>query len=44
MVGLEKASPPFLRAHDPAIQAHLGMTGADPVRVFAKIRAGKDRF
>ncbi len=44
LLGLEKATNPFLRAHDPAIQAHLGMTGADPVRVFAKIRAGKDRF
>ncbi|SHF10672.1 hydroxyacylglutathione hydrolase [Ruegeria intermedia] len=44
LLGLEKATNPFLRATDPAIQAHLGMLGADPAQVFAEIRAGKDRF
>jgi len=43
-LGLEKATNPFLRATDPAIQAHLGMIGADPTQVFAEIRARKDRF
>lgn len=43
-LALEKATNPFLRANDPAIQAHLGMTGADPASVFAEIRARKDRF
>lgn len=44
LLGLEKATNPFLRAGDPAIQAHLGMEGADPVAVFAEIRGRKDRF
>jgi len=41
---LELATNPFLRARDPAIQAHLGMQGADPAEVFAEIRLRKDRF
>lgn len=40
----ELATNPFLRAGDAGIQAHLGMTGSDPVDVFAEIRARKDRF
>ena len=40
----ELATNPFLRASDPAIQAHLGLQGADPVDVFTEIRARKDRF
>jgi len=43
-LALEKATNPFLRAADPAIQAHLGMVGADPAEVFAEIRGRKDRF
>jgi hydroxyacylglutathione hydrolase len=43
-LALEKATNPFLRAADPSIQAHLGMTGAEPAAVFAEIRARKDRF
>ncbi|WP_170559045.1 hydroxyacylglutathione hydrolase [Ruegeria atlantica] len=43
-LALEKATNPFLRAADPAIQAHLGMRNSDPVEVFAEIRARKDRF
>ncbi len=43
-LGDEKATNPFLRADDPAVQAALGMTGEDPVEVFAAIRARKDRF
>jgi hydroxyacylglutathione hydrolase len=41
---LERETNPFLRAHDPAIQAHLNMTGAAPLDVFTEIRARKDRF
>ncbi|MCU9838809.1 hydroxyacylglutathione hydrolase [Ruegeria sp. WL0004] len=44
MLGLEKATNPFLRAADPDIQAHLGLSGADPAKVFAEIRGRKDRF
>jgi hydroxyacylglutathione hydrolase len=44
ILALEKATNPFLRAADPAIQAHLGMTGALPKAVFAEIRGRKDRF
>ncbi len=44
LLSLEKATNPFLRAKDPAIQAHLGMENADPASVFAEIRARKDRF
>ena len=40
----EAATNPFLRAADPAIQAHLDMIGAQPVDVFAEIRSRKDRF
>ena len=40
----EVATNPFLRATDPAVQAHLDMIGSDPVDVFAEIRARKDRF
>ncbi|MFY2825661.1 hydroxyacylglutathione hydrolase [Ruegeria sp. MALMAid1280] len=43
-LALEQATNPFLRASDPAIQAHLGMGNADPAAVFAEIRARKDRF
>ncbi|MBO9447190.1 hydroxyacylglutathione hydrolase [Ruegeria sp. R14_0] len=43
-LALEKATNPFLRATDPAIQAQLGMQNADPVDVFAEIRSRKDRF
>lgn len=41
---LERETNPFLRAHDPAIQAHLDMVGAAPVDVFTEIRSRKDRF
>ena len=40
----ELATNPFLRAHDPAIRAHLGMTDATDPDVFAEIRRRKDRF
>lgn len=40
----ELATNPFLRAHDPAIQAHLGMVGANATDVFTEIRTRKDKF
>ncbi|MCB9948090.1 MAG: hydroxyacylglutathione hydrolase [Rhodospirillaceae bacterium] len=44
VLGLEKATNPFLRADDPATQAAIGMAGREPVAVFAEIRGRKDRF
>lgn len=43
-IGDERAANPFLRADDPELQAAVGMKGADPVDVFAEVRARKDRF
>lgn len=43
-IGLERATNPFLRATDAAVQAHLGMSGAAAVDVFAEIRSRKDNF
>ncbi|WP_425040807.1 hydroxyacylglutathione hydrolase [Primorskyibacter sp. S187A] len=43
-LSLELATNPFLRAHIPDVQAQIGMSGQDPVDVFAEIRARKDRF
>lgn len=43
-IAIELETNPFLRAADPAIQAHLGLAGADPAQVFAEIRRRKDSF
>lgn len=43
-LGQELDTNPFLRADDPGVQRAVGMEGADPVDVFAEIRARKDRF
>ena len=43
-IGQEKATNPFLRADDPAVQAAVGMNGADPAAVFATLRERKNRF
>ncbi len=43
-IGREKATNPFLRAHDPGVQAAIGMSGADPAAVFAELRERKNRF
>lgn len=40
----ELATNPFLRGHDPSVQAAVGMQGADPAEVFAEIRRRKDAF
>ena len=43
-MALEKATNPFLRADHPEVAAAVGLSGADPARVFAEIRTRKDRF
>ncbi len=43
-VAEEQATSPFFRAADPALQAALGMTGANAVDVFAEVRRRKDVF
>ncbi len=43
-LGAERAANPFLRPHDPAIRARLGMPNASDAEVFAEIRKRKDRF
>lgn len=42
-IAAELATNPFLRAHVPAIQQRLGMTGAPVWQVFAEIRERKNR-
>lgn len=43
-IGLELATNPFLRWHDPVIRRNLGMEEAGDVEVFAEIRKRKDVF
>jgi hydroxyacylglutathione hydrolase len=43
-IGDELKANPFLRADKPRLKRALGMTGADPVAVFAEIRGRKDNF
>lgn len=43
-LGLEKATNPFLRPMSAALQAVVGLPGADPVTVFAQTRRLKDQF
>ncbi|MEM9708213.1 MAG: hydroxyacylglutathione hydrolase [Pseudomonadota bacterium] len=40
----ERATNPFLRAHLPEVKAALTLDGQDDAKVFAEIRARKDRF
>ena len=40
----ERRTNPFLRADDPGVAQAVGLAGADPVRVFAEVRARKDSF
>ncbi|MCB1519449.1 MAG: hydroxyacylglutathione hydrolase [Hyphomicrobiaceae bacterium] len=42
-IAAELATNPFLRAHVPAIQQHLAMSGAPTWQVFAEIRERKNR-
>jgi hydroxyacylglutathione hydrolase len=43
-IGREKATNPFLRAHEPAVQQAVGMAGRAPAAVFAELRERKNRF
>lgn len=43
-IGRELAANPFLRAKEPALQAAIGLDGADPAAVFSEIRRRKDAF
>ena len=43
-LGEEQRTNPFLRADDPAVARAVGLEGADPVAVFAEVRARKDSF
>jgi len=43
-MALEKATNPFLRPDSPGLQAVLGLTGHDPIEVFAQTRQRKDNF
>jgi hydroxyacylglutathione hydrolase len=43
-IGLEKATNPFMRAADPAVQVAVGMAGARPEKVFAALRERKNTF
>lgn len=40
----EIAANPFLRADDPGLAAHFGLTGEPPTTLFAAIRKAKDDF
>ena len=44
LLGLERATNPFLRADEPVIKANMGMPTAPAAEVFAEIRGRKDRF
>jgi hydroxyacylglutathione hydrolase len=43
-LAVEKATNPFLRPTSPALQARIGLTGADAASIFARTRALKDAF
>ncbi len=44
VMAVEKATNPFLRADEPDVARALGMDGADPAEVFARLRKGRDTF
>jgi len=43
-MGEERRTNPFLRADTPGVAAAVGLTGAEPVSVFAEVRRRKDEF
>ena len=43
-MGDERAANPFLRADEPSVAEAVGMSGAEPVAVFAEVRRRKDNF
>jgi len=44
LMGLERATNPFLRADDPALRQSMNLADAPAAEVFAALRAAKDRF
>ena len=44
LLGEEKATNPFLRADQAGLAAHMGLSAADPIAVFAEVRRRKDVF
>lgn len=44
LLSLERATNPFLRADVESVKKGVGLSGEDPVRVFAEIRRRKDVF
>jgi hydroxyacylglutathione hydrolase len=44
IIGDELATNPFMRADQAALQDAIGMSGSDPVAVFAEVRTRKDNF
>jgi hydroxyacylglutathione hydrolase len=43
-IAAELAANPFLRVEEPAVQAAVGIAGAEPAAVFGELRTRKDRF
>ena len=43
-MGKERETNPFLRADAASVAAAVGLSGGDPVRVFAEVRERKDNF
>lgn len=41
---LERNTNPFLRADDPALAEAVGLSAADPVKVFTEVRSRRDTF
>ena len=44
LMGEEKKANVFLRADDPQVAAAVGLAGEPAARVFAEVRARKNRF
>lgn len=44
LMGLERATNPFLRVHDAVLRASIGMNSASDPEVFAEVRSRKDNF
>jgi hydroxyacylglutathione hydrolase len=44
LLGREKETNPFLRADVASLADSVGLSGADPVSVFAEVRTRKDNF
>jgi hydroxyacylglutathione hydrolase len=44
LLGEEKQTNPFLRADQASLAAHVGLSAADPIAVFAEVRRRKDVF